>query len=102
MKVVDRRSTVIDYRPRDHRLGLRIWKDRCQIIAPLGSEWTGVGPQLQLPLDVPQSVEDFLAAEGDSKAVSVAAFRYELVEPGSDLFEVLKKEKSFEKAIEAA
>jgi len=102
MKVVDRRSTVIDYRPPDHRLGLRVWKDRCQIIAPFGSEWTGVGPQLQLPLEVPRSVEEFLTDEGDSNAVSATAFRYELVEPGSDLFEVLKKEKPFEKAIEVA
>jgi hypothetical protein len=98
MKLVNHRSSFIDYRSRRH-FGLRVWRDRCQIIASVGSEWTGVGPQLELPLEVPSSVEDLPAWNGEKSALRVVAFRYELVEPGSDLLEVLKKDKPFEEAL---
>ena len=98
MKLVNHRSSFIDYRSRRH-FGLRVWRDRCQIIASVGSEWTGVGPQLELPLEVPSSVEDLPAWKGDKSALRVVAFRYELIEPGSDLLEVLKKDKPFEEAL---
>src|SRR5215472_4621862 len=101
MKVVNRSTATIDYRSRRH-LGLRVWKDRCQVIVPLGSEWTGVGPQLELPLDVPNSVAGFRAREDVSNALRVTAFRYELEQPGSDLVPVLTKEKTFENALHAA
>jgi hypothetical protein len=101
MKVVNRSTATIDYRSRRH-LGLRVWKDRCQIIAPVGTDWTGVGPQLELPLDVPHSVEDFQATEDVSNVLRTTAFRYELEQPGSDLFAVLMKEKTFESALHAA
>jgi hypothetical protein len=101
MKLINRSNNTIDYRSRRH-LGLRVWKDRCQIIAPVGSEWAGVGPQLELPLEVPTSIEDFQATQDVSNTVRVTAFRYELEQPGSDLFEVLKKEKTFENALHAA
>jgi hypothetical protein len=65
----------------------------------VGSEWAEVGPQLELPLEVPSSVEDFQATEDVSNALRVAAFRYELEQPGSDLFEVLTKEKSLDNAL---
>src|SRR5579864_1390112 len=101
MKVVNKSTATIDYRSR-RNLGLRVWKDRCQIIAPLHSEWIEVGPQLELPLEVPSSVEDFQATKDVSNALRGAAFRYELKQPGSDLVAVLNKEKSFENALVAA
>jgi hypothetical protein len=101
MKVVNLITATIDYRSR-RNLGLRVWKDRCQLIAPLASEWIEVGPQLELPLEVPSSVEDFQTTEDVSNAFRGAAFRYELEQPGSDLFELLMKEKTFEKALQAA
>jgi hypothetical protein len=106
MKVVNLISATIDYR--SHRnLGLRVWKDRCQIIAPIDSGWVEVGPQLKLPLEVPSTAEDFQAAdfqaaEDVSNALSGAAFRYELEQPGSDLLAVLTKETTFENALAAA
>ena len=101
MKVVNSSTATIDYRSR-RNLGLRVWKDRCQIIAPLDSEWVEVGPQLELPLEVPSSVEDFQATEDVPSALRGAAFRYELEQPGSDLVAVLNKEKTFENALAAA
>ena len=81
---------------------MRVWKDRCQLIAKLGKEWAEVGPQLELPLEIPSSVEDFQTSDETASVVRVAAFRYELEQPGTDLFEVLSKEKKFEKALQAA
>ena len=101
MRIVNRTNASIDYRLRRRNEGLRVWKDRCQIIAPFGSEWTAVGPQLELPLEVPTSVDD-LRADDTHKAIRVAAFFYELQQPGSDLFAVLTKEKTFESALRAA
>ena len=102
MRIVNRADATIDYRLLRRHEGLRVWKDRCQIIAPLGSEWTAVGPQLELPLEVPSSVEDFRNAEDARNTIRVAAFFYELQQPGSDLFAVLMKEKTFESALHAA
>jgi hypothetical protein len=101
MKVVNLSAATIDYRSR-RNLGLRVWKDRCRIIAPLESKWIEVGPQLELPLEVPSSVEDFQPSEDVSNALRGAAFRYELEQPGSDLMAVLNKEKTFETALVAA
>ena len=106
MKVVNLSTATIDYRSR-RNLSLRVWKDRCQIIAPINSEWVEVGPQLELPLEVPNSAEDFqaadfLTAEDVSNALRGAAFRYELEQPGSDLMAVLNKVKAFENALAAA
>ena len=101
MRIVNSANAAIDYRLRRRNEGLRVWKDRCQIIAPFGSEWTTVGPQLELPLEVPTSVDD-LRADDTRNAIRVAAFFYELQQPGSDLFAVLMKEKTFESALRAA
>ena len=102
MRIINRSAAAIDYRSHRRPLGLRVWKDRCQVIGALGGEWAGLGPQLELPLEVPCSVED-LEPSNDLKEVARAtAFRYELEQPGTDLFEVLSKEKTFEKAIQAA
>ena len=103
MRIVNRTNATIDYRLHRRNEGLRVWKDHCQVIAPLGSEWTAVGPQLELPLEVPSSVEDFRTAGEDTRnVIRVAAFFYELQQPGSDLFAVLMKEKTFESALHAA
>ena len=98
MRIVNRTNATIDYRSRRRNEGLRVWKDRCQMISPVRDEWTAVGPQLELPLGVPSSVQDLLGTD----AVRVAAFRYELEQPSSDLFAVLMKEKTFEDALHAA
>ena len=100
MKVVNLTTATIDYRSR-RNLGLRVWKDRCQIIAPVDSAWIEVGPQLELPLDVPSYVEDFQVTEGVSNALRGAAFHYDLEQPGSDLVAVLNKEETFENALSA-
>jgi len=103
MRIVNRTNATIDYRLHRRNEGLRVWNDRCQVIVPLGSEWTAVGPQLELPLEVPSSVEDFRTAGEDTRnVIRVAAFFYELQQPGSDLFAVLMKEKTFESALVAA
>jgi hypothetical protein len=102
MRIVNRSNATIDYRIHRRNEGLRVWKDRCQVIAPLRGEWTAVGPQFELPLEVPSSVEDFRTAEDTRNAVRVAAFFYELQQPGSDLLAVLMREKTFEGALQAA
>ena|SRR5215471_2412093 len=101
MKLVNHRSSFIDYRSRRH-FGVRVWRDRCQIIASVGSEWTVVDPKLELPLEVPSSVEDSPAWNGEKSALRVVAFRYELVEPSSDILEVLRRDKPFEQALVVA
>jgi hypothetical protein len=101
VKVINRTTCTIDYRSRRH-FGLRVWKDRCQIIAPVGREWAGVGPQLALPLEVPYSTEHFHAKEDAPNAIRVTVIRYDLEQPGSDLRAVLTKEKTFEQALAAA
>jgi hypothetical protein len=102
MRIVNRTNATVDYRLRRRNEGLRVWKDRCQIISPLGSDWTEVGPQLELPLEVPSFVEDFRNGADTRNVIRVAAFFYEFQQPGSDLFAVLMKEKPFESAFQAA
>ena len=102
MRIVNRGTATIDYRLHRRHMGVRVWKDRCQIIARFGVEWTTVGPQLELPLGVPSSMVDLRPSEDASNTVRSAAFRYELEQPGSDLFAVLMKETTFEKAMLAA
>jgi hypothetical protein len=46
-------------------------------------------------------VEDFQISSDTASVVQVAAFHYELEQPGTDLIEVLSKEKKFEKALQA-
>jgi hypothetical protein len=45
------------------------------------------------------SVKDLPTSDEVHTALRVVAFRYELVEPGSDLLEVLKRDKPFEEAL---
>lgn len=102
MRIINRSTATIDYRLRRRHVGLRVWKNRCQIIAPVGREWTTIGPQLDLPLEMPSSVQDLGDVDDAHNTVRVAAFYYELEEPGSDLFDVLLQQKTFEKALQAA
>jgi hypothetical protein len=102
MRVVNLNSAFIDYRLRRRSLGLRVRRKSCQIIVALGSEWAGVGPEVELPLEVPTSLQDFPVFGDVSNALRVMAFRYELLRPGTDLIAVLSRIKPFENALREA
>jgi CheY-like chemotaxis protein len=77
-----------------HLLGIRIWKDACQLIAKVDNGWVTIGPSRDLPVDLPAEV---LASAGDSFILTV--WQYEQEHPGTDIRQVLSRQKTFVTAL---
>jgi hypothetical protein len=79
-------------------LGIRVWQDACQLVARNDKDWITLGPQRDLPLQVPCDAEELRAAASD--ALLLTAYQYMTEHPESDLAELLAKRKDFETALQ--
>jgi|SRR5579871_2255700 len=98
MRVANASEGFIDYRL--NILGIRVWRNRCQLIAENGKGWIPLGPRWDLPIQVPRNAEELKAVGLD--ALRLTAYQYGLQVPGSDLVEVLGGKKDFASAVTEA
>ncbi len=96
MRIVNAASQSIDYCL--NLLGIRVWENRCQLIAKDGAAWMPLGPERDLPIQVPGNVKDLGGAAED--ALIMTAFQHQAEHPAADLVEVLAKEKHFSAALD--
>lgn len=92
---MDRNGRWIGYRL--HIIGIRVWRDSCQLVAKSGSEWITLGSQRDLPVQVPRNAEELKAAASDPLVLT--AYQYMTEHPESDLADLLAKRKDFEAAL---
>jgi len=78
-------------------LGIRIWADKCQLVAKSADQWVVLGPHRPLPVSVPVSVEELARVAPDS--LIITAFQYMAEHPDSDLTAVLAQKKEFQSAL---
>jgi hypothetical protein len=91
MRIVKRELEAIDYRM--NLLGIRVWKDRAQLIARSGDEWTPLGPARELPLQIPKDASEIKAAASDT--LLLTAYQYDAEHKGTDLREALAQIELF-------
>ena len=96
MRVVNAVGGTIDYRL--NILGIRVWKDSCQLVARSGKDWSALGPRWDLPVRVPENDGELKASASDT--LRLTAFQYNAERPGSDLVEVLNQSRNFEAALQ--
>jgi hypothetical protein len=92
IRVVNRFRQCIGYRL--NILGVRIYRDYCQLVARNGTEWEVIGAPRPLPLDLPVDVPEL-----GSDPLLLTAFQYDQQYPGSDLRDVLARRKDFDAAL---
>jgi hypothetical protein len=92
VRVVNKREQCIGYRL--NILGVRVYRDYCQLSAKSGSEWLTVGPTKPLPLFIPDN-----PIELGSDPLLLTAYQYDQEHPGSDLYDVLARRKDFDQAM---
>ena len=85
-RVVDRNAKHVDYYL--GVLGIRVSENACRLIARVGSNWQELGPARSLPIGVPSTPTELLAARDD--LVALMAWQYEHEHPWTDLRETLK------------
>lgn len=95
MKVVNRRERWIGFRL--NILGIRVWADGCQLVAKSGDQWVTLGQRRELPVEVPRTAEDLTEAASDP--LRFTAYQYVSEHPGTDLAEVLGRQKDFDFAL---
>ncbi|HLH29781.1 MAG TPA: hypothetical protein VKY31_01170 [Terriglobia bacterium] len=95
MKVVNREERWIGFRL--HILGIRVWGDACQLIARNGDQWVTLGARRHLPVEVPRTAEELRDAAGDP--LRLTAYQYVCEQQGTDLVELLTKQKTLDSAM---
>jgi hypothetical protein len=95
MKVVNREERWIGFRL--HILGIRVWEDACQLVAKNGDQWVTLGPPRELPVKVPSTAEELKEAAADP--LRLTAYQYVCENEGTDLPELLAKNKKFDSAM---
>ena len=93
MRVVNTYQQCIGYRL--NFLGVRAYRDYCQLVARRGNDWNVIGPPRPLPVDLPADLRD---VSGDDPLL-LTAFQYDQQYPGSDLRDVLAKRRNFDEAL---
>jgi hypothetical protein len=78
-------------------LGVRVWKNACQLIARTDEDWTFIGPKWDLPVEIPANEQGLKGAGSDT--FRLTAWQYEKEHPGSDITEVLSQRKDFDVAL---
>jgi hypothetical protein len=68
-------------------LGVRVWADKCQLIARSGAEWLTLGPPKPLPIQVPANAEELSRAARDP--LLITAYQILAEHPGSKLAALL-------------
>ena len=98
MKVVNRKEGWIGYRL--NILGIRVWRESCQLVARNQGNWVTLGVEWDLPVHVPESAEELKLAAADT--LRLTAYQYLAANPISDLADVLAARKDFASAIQDA
>src|SRR6185312_8063954 len=75
------------------QLGIRVWPDRCQLVAKSGEQWMTLGPPRKLPLKVPGNPAELVSAANDP--LLITAYQYMGEYPGADLALLLARKKDF-------
>src|SRR5437763_14564114 len=70
-----------------HLIGLRVWKECCQLIALDRGDWSEIGPKWNLPVEIPTDDESLRLAA--MEPIKLTAWQYEQEHPGTDIREVL-------------
>jgi hypothetical protein len=96
-RIVDFRTDAIDYRL--NILGIRVWRDACQLISRTGAQWVPIGSRELLPLKLVRSVHEL--TENWADALRVTAYQFEREYPGSDLIDLLLQKVDFNAALGA-
>ncbi len=91
MKVVNSETQSIDYRL--NIMGIRIWQDKCQLIARHQGRWAPLGPRHELPVFVPRTREQLQFFSDDP--LRLTAYQYTLEHPDSDIPLALGKSVDF-------
>ena len=78
-------------------LGIRVWPDKCQLVARAGDHWVPLGPTRVLPVEVPRNVEELARMARDP--LLITAYQYVAEHPGSDLSDLLAQRKDFQAAL---
>ncbi len=92
VRVVNQLEQCIGYRL--NILGVRVYRDYCQLSAKSGNDWFTVGPIKTLPLVLPNNPADL-----GTDPLLLTAHQYDQENPGSDLYDVLARRKSFDEAM---
>ena len=95
MLVINKEEKWIGFRL--NRLGIRVWTDKCQLVAFTGKEWITIGSSRNLPLRVPNNAEELISVADDP--LLLTAYQYMAQYSGSDLAGLLSKEKDFDTAL---
>jgi CheY-like chemotaxis protein len=85
-RVVDWNAKHVDYYL--GVLGIRVSESACRLIARVGNGWQELGPDRILPIGVPSTPAELLAAKDD--LVVLMAWQYEHEHPWTDLRKTLK------------
>ena len=94
-RVANIAARSIDYRLR--QLGVRVKERDCQLISFTRDKWVTLGPILELPVSLPQAMDELTSASTDS--IQATAHQYMKECPGSDLADVLAKKLDFDAAL---
>ena len=78
-------------------LGIRVWRDVCQLIAKGNGDWGFIGPKWALPIVIPTDEQSLKGAGSDT--LRLTAWQYEREHPGTDIREVLSQRKDFDAAL---
>lgn len=91
MRVVNKHKRCISYTL--NILGIRVFEEKCELIAKHGDQWVPIGNAKQLPLDVQ------LAADPQSDPLLLTISQYSVTFPDSDLVAVLRGARSIDQAL---
>ena len=78
-------------------LGIRVWSDRCQLIAKGDGNWLPLGPKWDLPVEVP--LDATALKQSGTDTLRLTAWQYLNEHPGTDIYEVLSQRKPFDQAL---
>jgi hypothetical protein len=76
-------------------IGIRVFRNFCQMMAHIDSEWEPVGSPRALPVEVPDDAEHI---RSDALLATISQYDKEI--PGSDLKDVLARRRDFHAALE--
>ena len=92
MRVVNNAEQCIGYRL--HVIGVRLYRDYCQLIGLVAGKWDTIGPPRLLPVSLPSEIANI-----QNDALFATIRQYDRECPGSDLLDVLARRKSFDDAL---
>jgi hypothetical protein len=92
LRVVMKQEQCIGYRL--NIIGVRVYRNYCQLSARSGDQWLTVGPVRDLPIIIPSDPAQF-----GMDPLLLTAYQYDQEQPGSDLRDVLAQRKDFDAAL---